>query len=153
MSWWGSRRDRRRQERVEPVPVRAASVRSLPEECAAFLQGDYADYLAHEGARVPMWVRLNPLCHRDEQGVAALAAGRVPGDEAWGAAITYLAEEVLCASARCGTSVAEIQRSVLVPLELELASKQQRVTGRPAVLVRAVLRALQEHPSLRHPIA
>jgi hypothetical protein len=153
MSWWGSRRGRRRQEGPEPVPIRAASVRSLPEECAAFLRGDYADYLVHDGAPIPMWARLNPLCHRDEQGVAALAAGRVPGDEAWGAATTYLAEEVLCASARHGTSVSEIQRSVLIPLELELASMPQRVAARPAVLVRAVLRALQEYPSLRHPIA
>lgn len=153
MSWWSNRRERRAREPVDPIPLSAVSHPSVAEECGAFLTGRYPDYLGSRTDRIPMWARLNPLCHQGEEGVVALARGRISGDQTWAAATAYLAEEVLCAAARYGTTVEDIQRSVLVPLELSLATKSQRVAARPAVLVRAVVQALREHPSLRHPIS
>ncbi|MGH9074194.1 MAG: hypothetical protein ACRDZQ_08750 [Acidimicrobiales bacterium] len=142
---------------VHPVPIEMAMPWPLAGECEAFLAGRYAEYLEGQGVGVPMWARLNRLCHLDEAGVLALAEGRAPRrrreDPVWTAALAYLAEEVLTTAARWGTTVAEVQRSVLVPLELGLARGNQRASARPAALVRTVAQALGEHPGrLHHPI-
>lgn len=151
MGWWKRRREGNGRP-AEPLPVSAAVTDALDEECAAFLVGRYGSYLESQHRRVPMWARLNPLCHRDEPGLAALARSPNRDGDGWGAATAYLAEEVLCAAARHGTTVADIQRSALIPLELQLASKAERVVARPSVLVRAVEQVLREDPNLRHPI-
>ncbi|HZD65031.1 MAG TPA: hypothetical protein VE152_02920 [Acidimicrobiales bacterium] len=152
--WSWLRRIARRKgaDRPEPIPIEAAAAWPVGEECAAFLLGGYAGYLESVGATVPLWARLNSLCHLSEDGLGELSRNPGAGDQAWAAATAYLAEEILCAAARYGTSVADIQRFALQPLELRLAATPQRGTPRPHVLVRTVVRALQEYPSMPHPI-
>lgn len=129
--------------------VEAVGVLVLVEECEAFLTGTYAEYLAMGGAPVPLWARLNPLCHRDAAGLARLAAGARWGRSTWPAATAYLARQVLRTAARHGVTVAEVQSAALVPLELALADRPIQTRGQPLELVRAVTGVLRDHPSLR----
>ncbi len=125
----------------------------LGDECEAFLTGDYATYLAARNRPVPVWVCLNVLAHGDHDAVTAVAAGAPRGDAsphtaAWQRALAYLAQEVLSETTRRGCSLGDLQRSTLVPLELELAGRDTRFLG-PTQLVSTVLTVLAEHPTSR----
>ncbi|MGH8921055.1 MAG: hypothetical protein ACRDZY_17625 [Acidimicrobiales bacterium] len=130
--------------------VEAVGVLVLVEECEAFLTGTYADYLETGGAAVPLWARLNPLCHRSEAAVTELAAGRrLARRSTWPSATAHLAHLVLRAAARQHMALTEIQSAVLVPLELALADRPVQTQGQPLELVRAVTGLLRDHPVLK----
>ncbi len=129
---------------------------ALVAECEAFLSGHLALCLGQQKRLVPAWAWLNALAHGSEDDIAALAAARPepPGANSWAAplwhqALAFLAHELMYQVARQGRPLAELQRSTLVPLELELARRSVPTSTKPGELVASVLRALAEHPTSR----
>ena len=97
----------------------------LVADCEAFLLGGYAERLESLSIAVPVWAWTNLLAHADEHALraelVAAGAGERPDDE-WHAARAYLVAEVLDAAGRVGT-LAEVQWTALVPLEMVLATR------------------------------
>ena len=73
---------------------------------------------------MPVWAWTNLLAHGSEHELRAevLAAGAAHHRDEWHAARAYLVTEVLDAAIREGT-LAELQASALVPLEMDLAAR------------------------------
>ena len=125
--------------------------RELVAECEAFLSGHYARCLDDDGRPVPDWAWLNLLARSADAEIRSIAAsgicGRAPRDPAWNQAVVFLAQEVLSEATRRGRTLAELQRSILVPLELALIGQPSRTDLGPARVVCAALTALAEHPT------
>jgi hypothetical protein len=139
-----------RRERLGP-DVRQESrrhmARELAGECEAFLTGTYAERAVQRGGDPPVWAWTNLLAHGGETQLVDEARGHakdVLPSRRWREARAYLATELL-ARARRGTSIARLQREVLVPLELQLASRPGVQCWQPQEWVTAVLAALDEH--------
>jgi hypothetical protein len=117
----------------------------LVRECGAFLVGSLALESSKTGQSPRHWEWLNLLAHGSEEQVTALANDdlatepRTVQDTKWFAALSFLAAQMLDVIAAGGATLAEVQRSVLVPLELELASNHSNELLVPAALVRRVL--------------
>ena len=93
---------------------------------------------------VPVWAWTNLLAHGSEKDLRAESAavcGRGTYGWRWGQARSYLAGEVLHCAQLCG-SLAAVQTTVLVPLELELASTPAVTCWTPARWGMTVLTAL-----------
>lgn len=97
---------------------------NIGDECESLLAGRYADHLRGRGRVVPAWAWLNQLSHGTAEELRALAASTTagPADAEWHGAVGFLAAEVLGATGD-GVSLPALQRDVLVPLELEMASR------------------------------
>jgi hypothetical protein len=97
---------------------------SIVSECESFLAGSYAQHLQSVGRTVPAWAWLNRLSHGSLAELRSLASGHGgrQGDPA-SAAIRFLAGELLARADDDAASVAALQRDVLVPEELALASR------------------------------
>jgi hypothetical protein len=96
----------------------------LGDECAAFLTGTLTDQLEADGLAVPIWAWTNLLAHGSSD-MLAQAVSR-PGrhrllTRCWWIARAQLAELVLELTDRI--PLCDLQTSVLVPLELDLASR------------------------------
>ena len=116
--WW---------PRSEPAPEPDPG-RELVEECAAFLAGAYPALLARHGRGIPPWAWLNPVAHGSRTELRTLASGYQPVGEdnpaghpgpnmTWAEAVGVLADEL-----NGFEDPDQIQRDLLVPLELRLAS-------------------------------
>ena len=123
----------------------------LVAECTAFLCGGYAPYLVEHCRPVPVWAWTNVLAHATEPELhnlmrapdrLARASGR------WALACAYVAGEVLDVAERHG-SLAELQAAVLVPLELELATRTEISSGSPRPWVMAVTTVLADYRRAR----
>jgi hypothetical protein len=119
--------------------------RELADECEVFLSGHYPQYLNESGRSVPEWAWVNILAHGSEEDIRAFATGapRVC-DATWHHALAFLAQEVVSEAARRGADIADLQRTTLVPLELELAASSSQSEMRRARVVGSVLSALAE---------
>ena len=116
----------------------------LAEECEAFMAGHYAQYLDHDGQSVPDWAWPNVLAHGSEDDIRDLATvGPRPGDAGCRRAWAFLAQEVLVEAERRACSVATLQHSNLVPLELEFADTGSHMPW--AQVVGGMLTALAEN--------
>jgi hypothetical protein len=100
-----------RKRRSEP------KIEGVVGEVEAFLAGRYLSYLMEHRLPVPVWAWLNPLAHGTVEEIRQMASR----DE-WTLA-SYLAPLILDAAAREGISVASIQATRLIPLELELCRR------------------------------
>ncbi|MGH8980505.1 MAG: hypothetical protein ACRDWE_05730 [Acidimicrobiales bacterium] len=125
----------------------------LVSDCETFLRGRYAERLEGQRILVPVWAWTNLLAHGSEPDLrdeAASARVGGSGTMGWRWARANLASELLAAIGP-GSSLEEIQSSVLAPLELNLAARPE-VQGwdRRAWLeiVRAAIRA--HRPSRRY---
>jgi hypothetical protein len=113
----------------------------LVAECEAFLAGRYAEHLEARRLRVPAWAWVNLLAHGT---VGELEAARhVTADDGspsaqWRAARAFLAREVLEAAAAADTTLADVQRRLLVPLELELMGWPAALWGPRHVVLRVL---------------
>jgi hypothetical protein len=123
----------------------------LVRESEVYLAGGYAEYLEARNENIPNWVWLSVLAHGtpgqlralvDQNTLAGAAETRT---SVWWQAVAFLAGEILSQRER-GQDLDELRRSVLVPLELN-GMGAGRPPQRPSDLVRAVLDALDEHPS------
>jgi hypothetical protein len=112
-----------------PTPSRGSPAEAaLVSEGEAFLLGSLVDLIESRAGNVPVWAWTNLLAHgteEDLQGAAAtVLAGGVAEHTQWHQARSYLAAEVLHCAQLHG-SLAELQRAVLVPLELGLTSRPE----------------------------
>jgi hypothetical protein len=116
------------------------------EDSEAFLLGRYAERLESRASPVPSWAWTNVLAHGSLDDLRRAAEGggaRRAGERRWWEGRAYLASELLETAGRRG-SLAEIQREVLVPLELWLAARRDVrswTPGRWVVTVRSSLDA------------
>ncbi len=126
----------------------------LSEECQTFLDGTYLLYLAANDKPVPGWVWINRLAHAEPYDIEALADGTdssmkaLPGRAQWHGAVSFLATELLGVASAAHATVEQIQREVLVPLELQLAGENRRRWLGPDYVVSRALAALHNHPSM-----
>ena len=108
------------------MPRRSASGSELLAECEAFLTGRLAEMVLRRDGYAPVWTWTNLLAHgtevevRQEYDADQRPSGTV--EDGWRAARSYLAGQVLELAGRLG-SLGEVQRTVLVPLELQLAGR------------------------------
>jgi hypothetical protein len=127
---------------------------SVSEECESFLDGSYLVQLAARNKPVPGWVWMNRLAHAERAEIEALADGTdatmaaLPGRVQWHGAVSFLATEVLGVVAASQRSLRQVQRDVLVPLELSLAAENRRRWLGPDYVVSRTLAALHNHPSV-----
>jgi hypothetical protein len=97
----------------------------LASECAAYLNGTLAELWEERGTSVPVWTWTNLLAHGSEgqmhesllQPVRPRRTGR-----SWRIARSFLAHQVL--DLVSDISLEELQSTVLLPLELELAARR-----------------------------
>lgn len=96
----------------------------IATECQSFLAGRYDQHLRSVGRTLPSWTRLNQLSHGSATDIRSLASGHssYEDDPEWAAAMRFLAAELL-ARAGVATSLAVLQRDVLVSVELEMANR------------------------------
>lgn len=94
-------------------------------ECEAFLDGSLAEYWDDKGMEVPVWTWMNLLAHGDARriGECVLRPDRLRRpSRSWRVARSYLAFEVLDLT-DLEFTLADLQASVLIPLELEMAAR------------------------------
>jgi hypothetical protein len=119
----------------------------LAAECDAILSGRYPDYLRSHGRDVPVWAWTNPLAHASDEALRAIVATRshmmAPADR-WPHACRYVAGELLDL-AECNGPLAELQATVLVPLELDLIARPGVASWKPGTWVETVTAALPGH--------
>lgn len=119
----------------------------LVDDCEAFLLADLAERLERRHDRVPVWVWTNLLAHGSEPVLRreqSTPSGQFISDERWRHARAYLAGELLDQARRYG-SLASLQQAVLIPLELELASRPEVARWSPGQWVAIVEGALNNH--------
>lgn len=127
---------------------RNALCRMLARDSEAYLLGKLAEQIDARHERVPVWAWTNLLAHGSEGDLVAERRSPITNTYAdevtWREARSYLAGEVVDLSEVHGP-LDEIQRKVLVPLELELASNVEVEWWNPAQWVKAVRRRLAEY--------
>jgi hypothetical protein len=126
---------------------------ALAEEVEAWLNGELAAVLARSTGALPSWLVLNRLAHADPDVLVPLAGGVEPSERSpfervptWAAAEQGLARE-LVGDGDDPEAMAEVQRRLLVPLELrliELASHRPVTLGQ---VVTSAAKALGERRS------
>ena len=126
--------------------------RGLVAECEAFLSGHYAQNPGDNDWCAPGWARLNVLAHGSDADVATLAAnGGQPWDNsAWPQALAFLAQELLSEATRQGRPLPDLQRSTLVPLELDLLEPSEPSCVELFQFVTSVLSAREQHRTNQH---
>ena len=94
-------------------------------ECEAFLDGTLADYWDDKGVSVPPWAWLNLLAHGSVRQIGEcclLPSWPQGASRSWRVARSSLAFEVLDLT-DLEFTLADLQASVLIPLELEMAAR------------------------------
>ena len=140
-AWW-----RRRDDRTPESEVVA--------DAEALLRGHLVERLERRGVSVPVWAWTNLLAHGTlEELITESNNSRPRGAAAhsqWRYARSYLAAEVLD-YAKLSRSLADVQRVVLVPLELKLASSPAAANWRPSQWALAVECALARRHQVGRP--
>lgn len=141
--------------REDPVESAAAE---LTRECEALLAGGYAEHLRAQGRWAPPWAWVNALAHGTADQLATIATGaagdrpgEATGTKEWRVALSFLAEDVLRHVRSTGTTLRQVQRSKLIPLELHLMRREEGRALNPGQLAGTVLAAVHDHPSRRQP--
>jgi len=118
----------------------------LVAECEVVLCGRYAEHLGERQRRVPAWARVNLLAHGTAEDLqTANALGGQAGTQRWRAERAYLAGEVLGTADQGIATLGDLQRDVVVPVELHLASPERTSALTPSELVACLLAALDAH--------
>ncbi len=122
-------------------------------DCEAFVVGHLAEYRIDRNQCVSVWEWTNLLAHGSEHelredladaGRDQFSSGPFAGDVEWCSARSLLAGEVLHLAA-IGGSLESLQRSVIVPLELELAANPETSRWQPRQWAASVEAALDRH--------
>ena len=119
-----------------------ADERRLVKECAAFLDGKFAESAVPAGELVPVWAWINLLAHGTEEQLRREILMPAGVDD-WHRARALLAARLLTGADAGDTSLAMIQRNVLVPLELEVMSSRIAYRRAPQLVI-GVLSALSD---------
>jgi hypothetical protein len=133
----------RRHNRSQPSDTFGVDPNDVGWECELFLAGRYAQRLHAHHLPIPAWACLNPLAHGTNDDLANLRARNVEAvwPLQWMNAISFLAGEIMVLIDDDPDLLRELQRDVLVPMELRLASHWLTPVT-PAELVRRVRREL-----------
>jgi hypothetical protein len=94
-------------------------------ECEAFLAGTLAEYWDDKGMDVPVWTYMNLLAHGNARQIGECVlrpSGPQRVGRSWRVARSYLAYEVLDLT-DLEFTLTDLQASVLIPLELEMAAR------------------------------
>jgi hypothetical protein len=98
---------------------------TIAEACEAFLDGTLAEYWDDRGMDVPVWAWMNLLAHGTTRRIGECVLRPTRTGEAcraWQVARSLLAYAVLDLT-DLEFTVADLQSSILVPLELEMAAR------------------------------
>ena len=117
-------------------------------ECEAFLDGTLAEYWDEKGIDVPVWAWMNLLAHgtrAPDRRVRPRRPNRRRTGRSWRVARSYLAFEVLDLT-DLEFTLADMQSSVLIPLELEMAARPDVAGWTPRQWVDLVEDALRSAP-------
>jgi hypothetical protein len=123
----------------------------IGEECEAFLAGRLAVYLQGKGRPIPPVGWLNQLVHATPDELEFLATGgsaEAVQPSAWCRTVAYLARSLLQRAQVTGRPIGELQRELLIPLELELIGNPSSAGLDSADVVRLTLTRLYELPEL-----
>ena len=130
-------------------PAELSGPHGLGDECEAFLAGEWAEYRAAHHEEVPHWAWLNRVTHAPETAlrlaVRAPGWGQRPIDD-WTRLRLCVVDTLLEQAANKAVSVAELQHSALLPLELALFADEETSQLTDAELLARSLAALR-HPS------
>ncbi len=99
----------------------------VAQECEAFLNGTLAEYWEDKGIVVPVWAWTNLLAHGSLAQIAHSVSrpGRIRRcGRTWAIARAYMAYEVLDL-VDAEFTLADMQATILVPLELEMAARSE----------------------------
>jgi len=123
----------------------------LARECDAFLNGTLAEYWDETGVIVPVWAWTNLLAHGSEEmiGESVLRPARPRrAGRSWRIARSFLAYRVL-EHTDAQLTLRDLQASILIPLELEMAALPEVGRWTPRQWVDTVDRAIRnQHSSL-----
>ncbi len=126
---------------------RSRAEAELVKDGEAFVAGGLAERIESRAGTVPAWAWTNLLAHGTEDALRSESSRASPpwGDPAreWREARSYLAVDVLH-RAEVNGSLAEVQRVILVPLELKLASSPEAANWKPGRWAMTVEAALTE---------
>lgn len=121
------------------------------DECEAFLAGRLAAHLQDLGRPVPAVGWLNQVVHATPRELSMLA---VNGEAyaiqplAWCRAVGYLARCLLERARETGRPIEQLQRDLLLPLELELIGDPGAAALDSAEVTRITMARLYELPEL-----
>ncbi|MEW6470879.1 MAG: hypothetical protein AB1679_01290 [Actinomycetota bacterium] len=121
------------------------------DECEAFLAGRLAAYLQDLGRPVPAVGWLNQVVHATPRELSLLA---VTGEayalqpRLWCRAVGYLARNLLERARETGRPIEQLQRELLVPLELELIGDPAAADLDSDDMTRLTMARLYELPEL-----
>jgi len=122
-------------------------------ECEAYLNGTLAEYWEEQGTAVPVWTWTNLLAHGSEDQISDSvhrpAKPRRTG-RSWRIARSYLAFEVLDLTSD-DVTLEQLQSTVLIPLELELAAHPEVERWTPRRWIDAVDAAIRNQHSTLGP--
>jgi hypothetical protein len=126
---------------------RESGADEVATECAAFLTGTLVEHWEADGRSIPIWAWTNLLAHGSKELIAQSISR--PNRHrllarSWWIARAQLAELILDITYR-SCSLSELQESVLIPLELELAACQEVSFWNHRQWVDAVSDALHYH--------
>lgn len=133
--------------RKDQPHAQETGVPTVAGECAAFLSGDYLDYILESGAlgQIPpaAWMVLNPVAHGSPERVRQLARMSLPLRHqrmSWHQARSRVAAALVSRFDDDDAELARLQRDALVPLELALIDE---VDVTPQMLVQLSVLALE----------
>ncbi len=138
--------------------VASSEERALVRECEIFMSGRYATFLYARGLDVPQWAWLSELAHAPAERLSAAAVqarrrrAHIYPPRRWQGATSLVAHELVATAQRTGDTLEDIQRLVLLPIELELADPLGHSATDSARLVDEVRRALVYYPGDSLPI-
>lgn len=142
---WGRRKQ-------DGQPDRAPGFRTgVGDECEAYLAGRLAAYLQELGRPIPAVAWLNQVVHATPRELSILAItgeAYVVEPSLWRRAIGYLARSLLERARETGRPIEELQRDLLVPLELELIGDPSAFHLDSAEMIRLAMSRLYELPEL-----
>lgn len=151
---WRKKRHTEEEPKACPAatPAPRKAEHDITADCAAFLDGRYAEWLLDRGRPVPPWVWLNQAAHASHLDLLVAMTQITPiGPPGWAGARHAIALELL----RVVDDIEQLEwtrREVLVPLELDLARATldpPLTPGQLVALVRSTLATDCSHPRPR----
>ncbi|MGH9004171.1 MAG: hypothetical protein ACRDYV_13685 [Acidimicrobiia bacterium] len=148
------KRDRARGADHTPAEDHAWKDSGLADEVEAFLGGRFVDHLAKHGQPVPAWAVVNRLAHADHAELVRLVDGDLldarygaAKPHGWAVPERFIAANILVTRGATPERLREIQRVVLVPLELRLIEDTRHEKMTAEQVLDAVARSLESFPT------
>jgi hypothetical protein len=123
----------------------------LVASAESFLAGTYENHLLANNRIVPVWARLNLLAHGELGDISEMAKLADPFDlltlagdpGAWSAARSTLAVDLVRLVQGRAALLAQVQRRILIPIELVLMEQSDVTALELVVVTKAALRSVR----------